>query len=222
MPLDHGPAVMDRLALLEGDAKAMLDLGRRLFGEPGGPMFPLDLLAFGAIKRNLSVSSAIALVVTNWNMVSARALLRVHIDTALRFSAAWLVDQPHEFASEVYAGVRIDKFKASDGRRLTDARLVELRSIEYPWLPKVYDSLSGYVHFSGSHVFDAVSEVGSEDRTISFELSSTDQKFPEFSWIEILECTREATGMLAKYLHGYATTKGLTPEQLVALREGGA
>ncbi|OIQ83024.1 hypothetical protein GALL_351710 [mine drainage metagenome] len=215
---EHGPAILKLLALVEGDIDAMLDLGKRLFGEPNAEMYPLDLLAFGAIKRNLSTARAISHMVGTWNMVSARSLLRVHIDTGLRFSAAWLVDKPHEFAVQVYGGARIDKLKDQDGRRMTDSHLVEVRSNEYPWLPRVYEQLSGYIHFSGAHVFDSISEVGGEDRTISFGISPTDYKFPEFSWLEVLECTREATAMLAKYLHGYIVTKGLSPEQLATLR----
>ncbi len=222
MSREQGKPVQDLLALLEQDRDAMLLIGKRLFGEPNAPMFGLDLLAYGAIKRNLSTTTAIAQMVNSWNMVSARSLLRVHIDTALRFSAAWLVEQPHEFALKVIGGGRIDKIKDRDGSRLTDAHLVEVHAAEYQWLPKVYESLSGYIHFSGSHVFDSVAKVGDEDMSISFEISATDYKFPEFSWVEVLECTREATTMLAKYLDGYIFTKGLSPEQLVELRSSAA
>ncbi len=197
----------------------MLFTGKRLFGEANAPMFGLDLLAYGAIKRNLSTTTAISQMVSSWNMVSARALLRVHIDTALRFSAAWLVEKPHDFALEVIRGQRIDKLKDQAGSRLTDAHLVEVRAAEYPWLPKVYESLSGYVHFSGSHVFDSVAGLGNEAMTISFEISATDHKFPESSWIEVLECAREANGMLTKYLDGYIFTKRLSPEQLTELQQ---
>ena len=219
MHQEHSQAVKKLLILVEGDKNAMLAMGKRLFGEPNAPMFPLDLLAYAAIKRNLSTTTAISQMVDSWNMVSARSLLRVNIDTALRFSAAWLLEQPHDFASKVIGGARIDKFKTSAGKLLTDSYLVEVRSAECPWLPKVYESLSGYIHFSGSHVFDSVNSVGEEGRTISFEISATDHKYPEFSWIEVLECTRESTSLLAKYLDGYTVTKGLTPEQLAELRE---
>lgn len=196
----------------------MLVTGKRLFGESQSPIFGLDLLACGAIKRNLSTTAAISQMVNSWNMVGARSLLRVHIDTSLRFSAAWMVDKPHEFALKVIAGDRIDKFKDSKGFRLTDAHLVKVHSAEYQWLPKVYESLSGYIHFSNSHVFDSVAKIGGDDMSISFEISATDYKFPEFSWIEIIEGTREATAILVKYLEGYILTKKLSPEQLMEVR----
>jgi len=145
-------------------------------------------------------------------------LLRVHIDTALRFSAAWFVEQPHVFSLKVIGGHRIDKLKDQDGERFTDAHLVKLHTAEYPWLPKVYESLSGYIHFSSSHIFDSVANMRDESMTISFEFSAIDYKFPELSWIEVLDCTREATKMLSKYLEGYIFTKGLSSEQFAELR----
>lgn len=222
MSRQQGKPIQDLLALVEQDRDAMLMMGKRLFGEPNAPIFGLDLLAYGAIKRNLSTTAAISQMVNSWNMVCARSLLRVHIDTALRFSGAWLVEQPHEFALKVLGGGRIDKFKDRDGSRLTDSHLVKIHAAEYEWLPKVYEYLSGYIHFSGSHVFDSVAKTGDDDMSISFEISATDYKFPEFSWVEILECTREATAMLAKYLHGYNFTKNLSPEQLAELRSSAA
>lgn len=215
---EHGKPVQDLLVLLEQDHAAMLRTGKRLFGANNASMYGLDLLAFGAIKRNLSTTDAISQMVRSWNMVCARSLLRVHIDTALRFSAAWLVEKPHDFALKVIGGHRIDKLTDQAGSRLTDAHLVKIRAAEYPWLPKVYESLSGYIHFSGSHVFDSVANLDDQKMSISFEVAATDYKFSEFSWVEILECTREATEMLTKYLDGYSFTKGLSPEQLAEFR----
>lgn len=218
MSREHGKPIQDLLALLERDRDAMLLRGMRLFGQPSAPMYGLDLLAYGAIKRNLSTTVAISQMVSSWNMICARSLLRVHIDTALRFSAAWIVEHPHDFAVKVISGHRIDKLKDQAGLRLTDAHLVEIHAAEFPWLPDVYKRLSGYIHFSGAHVFDSVASLGDEDMSISFEISATDYKFPEFSWAEVLDCTRETTGMLTKYLDGYIITKRFSSEQLAEFR----
>ena len=181
-------------------------------------MYPLDLLACGAIKRNIATAEAMSVVVAMWNMTTARTLLRVHIDTALRFSAAWLVDDPHNFATKVLAGERIDKLKDRAGHLLRDAYLVKSRSSDYPWLPAVYERLSGYIHLSGSHIYDTVQELG-DDGTISFDIRATDHKFPESSWVEVLDCFSESSEILAWYLRGYIDTKALSPNELTSLRE---
>ena len=214
----HTEKVRTLLAQVEADRDSMLKLMISGFSAPGSQMFSLDLMAFGAAKRNVSTACAFRMMIESWNMVCARALLRIHIDTSLRFSAAWLVDKPHEFATQVLSGEQINKIKGKDGKQLSDARLVEARTSEHPWLPAVYKNLSGYVHFSGAHIYDAVAETDTDDSTVSFEISETDLKFPEFSWIEILECFRETTAMLSKFLSGYSATKLLSPAELEAAK----
>ena len=207
------------LQALERDKDALLKLGMEVVGPSGSPMYPLDWMVFAAIKRSVSTSSALAAMVRTWNMVCARSLLRMHIDTALRFSAAWLVPDPHAFATNVMKGEPINKMKDRSGKQqLSDAFLVETHKGEYPWLPDVYKKLCGYVHFSGSHIIDSISSFEDATRTIEFELSATDSKFPEFSWVEVLDCFRKSTSILSWYLQGYADTKKLTPAELETLR----
>jgi hypothetical protein len=195
----------------------MLKLGKQLFGKESSAIFPLDLLAYAAIKRNIAIAEAMSIIVATWNMTTARTLLRVHIDTALRFTAAWLVDKPHDFAAKVLAGGRMDKIKDSQGHLLRDAYLVQVRAVDYPWLPEVYERLSGYVHFSGSHFHDTVGSINKD--SISFDIRATDYKYEESSWVEVLDCFSEATSILAWYLRGYIDTKALSPNELTALRQ---
>lgn len=183
-------------------------------------MFPLDFLAFAAAKRHASTTSAFVAMIRSWNMVVARALLRMHIDTSLRFSAAWQVAEPHKFATNVLKGDRIDKMKTRTGQRLTDSHLVQLHKEQHPWLPDVYEHLSGYVHFSGAHIANSMEGMGEEDRSVRFLISDQDLKFPEFSWVEVLECFREATSILGTFLQGWGATKKLSDAQLSALRGG--
>lgn len=207
------------LQALVRDKDALLKLGMDVVGKPGSPMYPLDWMVFAAIKRSVSTSSALTEMVRTWNMVCARSLLRMHIDTALRFSAAWLVPDPHAFATNVMKGEPINKMKDRSGKQqLSDAFLVQTHTEAYPWLPGVYKNLSGYVHFSGSHISDSISSFEDETQTVEFEITATDTKFPEFSWVEVLECFRESTSILSWYLQGYAETKKLTPTELESLR----
>jgi hypothetical protein len=213
MNASHTQFIQAALQQLDDDKQALLNAWEAMIGGSGAPVFPLDLLASGAVKRAVSASAAIKVLVESWNMVSARSLLRTHLDTALRFSAAWLVENPHEFATLAISGRPINKLKDREGKSLTDARLVDIRSRDWPWLPNVYDNLCGYVHFSATHLFDAVKSVD-EDGQINLLISEIDADFPESSWLELIDCFREGTAMLVKFLNGYAITKMLTREQL--------
>lgn len=219
------PAQSQTVELLLSELEADTDRVGKVLIETaftaGNAMFPLDFLAFAAVKRQASTTAAFIVMVRSWNIVVARALLRMHIDTALRFSAAWHVADPHDFATSVLKGERIDKLKDRSENRLRDSHLVQLHKENHPWLPGVYDRLSGYIHFSAAHISDVIHSLGDkDDRTINFLVSDQDLKFPECSWVEMLECFREATSILETYLQGWGATKKLSDSQLEALRNG--
>ena len=211
---EHSERIKLLLTKLDADRAALLNLYHKELCYEGATIFPLDIVANGAVKRAISANSGFKMMIESRNLVVARTLLRTHIDTALRFSAAWLVDNPHDFAAKLIAGKQINKMKDRKGKQLSDAYLVETQTQDHPWLPKVYSELSGYVHFSGAHVSASVSAIGKDDGLVSFKISEIDEGFPEFSWIEVIECFRESTEILAHYLHGYALTKQATPEEL--------
>jgi hypothetical protein len=223
MPSDlpqHGTSVRALLTAVDEDRQALLKLGLSVMGKSGDPFFPVDLMVFGALKRSVSTAAAMVMMVEARNMMCARTLLRTHIDTSLRFSAAWLVEKPHELATQVLSGERIDRMKSRDGKRLTDARLVTHHSNDHPWLPEVYANLSGYVHFSGSHIIASVGAL-EDDGKLQFAVTAEDLNFPDSSWVEVLECFRETTEILAKYLQGYKVTKSMSPEQLAGAKGEG-
>lgn len=156
-----------------------------------GNLFPMDLLVIGAGKRHASMAAAVSQLVEAWNMVAVRALLRMQIDTALRLSVAWVMESPNDFAKRVLGGERIDRMKDPEGKPLTDARLVERHTKAFPWLPVVYERLSGYVHFSDSHIFAPMKVTG--DHAYETTVGPADLEFPESSWLEITGCFLEVS-----------------------------
>lgn len=212
-------AVLDRLAVYRKDEGFIYQLAKDLFECGNQAIFPLDFLTYGAIQRSFSTISAIGTLVEQSNMLAARAILRVHIDTVLRYAAAWFVDNPHEFASKVHEGKRIDKMKDSQGQQLRDKRLVELLTPDHPWLPTVYERLSGYIHLSESHISSVFTNVNKESRKVSFEFGKYETKYPTESWIEVMDCAHDATEILAKYIKGWIWTKSMKPEEFEALKK---
>ena len=77
---EHGAAVLARLVRTNKEVRVMLKLGKQLFGAKGAEVYPLDLLAYAAIKRNIATAEAMSIIIATWNMTTARTLLRVHID----------------------------------------------------------------------------------------------------------------------------------------------
>jgi hypothetical protein len=200
-----------KLASLQSDLSVITELVKQMTGSAKGAMFPVDLLAIAAAKRCFSTTQAFTLLLESENITCSRAILRTHLDTALRFSAAWLVAEPHAFATEVICGGRIDKLKCKDGKKLTDAYLVQVRGLEHNWIPEVYKNLSGNIHFSADHLYSAIVGVDDDARSFAFEITDKDSKFPSESWDEMIDCCRAITRIIIDYLSGWIDTKQNKP-----------
>lgn len=217
-PIPEQSSEVNRLlAGLDADREALLDYYKAGHAETGGNLYAMDLFVLGAVKRTLSLTAAMKVMIQTWNLLASRTLLRTHIDTALRFSAAWLVDDPQDFALKVLAGERIDLMKHGN-KLMSDSYLTTTQAEEYPWLPEVYKRLSGYIHFSGDHISSTLFNIRDNGK-FSFRLSESDLGFPDESWVEVLECFRETTGMLLFRMAGYSKTKKMTHAELKAARE---
>jgi hypothetical protein len=218
MTEEHGQKVLKALEGLEERRGKILDLGQKMVSAYGGSLYPVDLLAIGAIKRIISMSGGIKLLVNAFNMVCARSLLRLHIDTALRFFAVFLVKEPHDLVMKVMSGEQINSMEDTSGKKMTDAYLLSKLASEYSWLPNVYKNLSGYVHFSDQHLVSPVQNIDTETRYVQYVIHEKDTKYPEFSWVEVVDCFNESTDIFIKYLEGWIFTKS-NPEIVGKLKK---
>jgi hypothetical protein len=63
-----------------------------------------------------------------------------------------------------------------------------------------------------------VQQVNNDSRSIQFEISEKDVNFPEFSWLEAIDCFNESTDIFIKYLEGWIFTKA-NPEVVAKIKE---
>ncbi|MFL1914433.1 hypothetical protein ACJW8B_03270 [Plesiomonas shigelloides] len=107
----------EALHKLKSTEAQTVELGKELFSADGGNIFPVDLLAIAAMKRTSGNTEGFITLVEANNMAAARSLLRIQIDTFVRFSAAWLVEKPHDFATDVIGGKHIRNMKDKNGKK---------------------------------------------------------------------------------------------------------
>ena len=174
----------------------------------GAPMYCLDFVMVGALKRTLSLADGISAMIKSQNMGCARAILRMQLDTVSRLLAYTYVDNPEQMARAVIGGSQIKQFKSRDGRKLLDGYLIDQLTKEYPWARKVYDFTSGYVHFSEKQFFDSVVSAGGDGgNNLQLVIGQTDSKFSEDSWIETLVCFNHLLKIIEKLLDKYSLEK---------------
>ena len=155
--------------------EAHLTLAKRLVSADGKRMYKMDILALAVINRSLSISSGFSSVLAQGNLLCAASLVRLQIDSFLRFFASSLVDNHDDFCQKIFEGCPVRKINDKSGKAMTDNYLVGKVSETFPWVEKVYESASGFIHLSEKHIFSAVS-LGTKKGSVDIIISDTDAK----------------------------------------------
>ena len=93
-----------------------------------------------------------------------------------------------------------------DGKKMTDAYLIEKISIDHPVLKSVYEHTSGYVHLSDKHIFNSLGKK-SKDGEFGMKVGPTDDFITETVYLEAARAFFEITGILFSYLQGWYVAK---------------
>jgi len=205
------------LEKIDNERDRHLDLGKATLEADGSKLFALDFLAVAAINRSLSNCAAFTQLVRAQNYLAAASLVRLQLDTFLRFFASYLVNDPHDFATSVLGGTQVRRMKDRSGAPMTDKHLVESVASEFPWVRNVYKQTSGFIHLSDKHIFSTIRSV-QDDGTLSMHIGSDPSRFPEELWVEMADGFIAATGALFQYLEGWAFTKA-NPQLVQSVRE---
>lgn len=200
------PEILQALGRLEHLDARTLDVAKRLM-RVGGGLYPLDLLAVAAMNRSLCLISGFRKLIASKNFISAAPLLRLQIDNCLRFFAAELAPSTDDFSLAVLRGEEVRRIKSRDGKKMTDAHLVEKLSENYPWIPSVYRATSGYVHLSDRHMFAAMRTVDKESRQIGMVVMREDRFVPDELYLECVEAFEAATMALLDLLESWHEAK---------------
>lgn len=140
-------------------------------------------------------------------MICAGAILRLHLDTVLRFFAGFIVDKPHDFASDVLKGHHIRKMKDRSGQLMTDSYLVTKLAKFHPWIKDVYHKTSGYIHISDIHISATFEKYNKEKRSIGIKIGKEDKDTPDTVYLEAVTVFHESTKILSHYIDGWIYTK---------------
>jgi len=213
--------INEHLLELQSRTEGHLNLGKDMLKADNSAMYPLDFLAAAALYRSLNLISGFCKLIEEDNFIAAAPLLRLQIDTYLRFFAAFIVNDPHIFAENIFKGEHVNKQKDKDGKRMTDRYLVEKLSELEPWVINVYKQTSGYIHLSDKHIFSVLnlSKPSSGDRLIGMLKIGKGRSFiPEKAYLEMIQAFIAATDLFLKYISGWVYRKD-NPEKVKELEE---
>jgi hypothetical protein len=129
-----------------------------------GAIFPADLIVAGAVQRSLMLTKGFLRMLRSGNYLCAGALLRMQLDNILRLYAASLFPSGSDTLRAFLEDRPLSRLKTPDGKPLTDRELCSRVGAIYPWLPKVYERTSGFVHFSRPAVMSVVTSITKDGR----------------------------------------------------------
>jgi hypothetical protein len=153
------------------------------------------------------------------NYICAASLIRLQLDSAVRFTALWSVPDPEDFAEKVSSGEQINKLKNRDGEQMRDAYLVRKLNERYPGVDQCYDHGCGYVHLSDAHFFHVrgVTDDGKFRLQIGGDLGVTEDNRKDATCM-----MDQATRLLLLFVEGYLqqldSSVGFLPPELKGLK----
>lgn len=173
--------------------------GFMLAGE--GAMFRLDLFLSGVLQRSLHLVRGFLSTFSDWNIVCAAPLVRLQIDNLVRVSYVSRHPLSDEVAGEAL-GTDFRHMVDERGKKLYDHQLVQQANRHHPWVKKVYEASSGWIHLSPTlltipHELQAKSP---HEARVNMEIKHVhDDKYPEKFLAEILGSMCHCTSELLAY-----------------------
>ena len=189
------PDVLKVLEDLEKTEQDLIRCGKDMI--ENSDLYQFDLLVSAVLNRTLALMNGFRILILNNNYICAAHLVRLHLDSLLRLSAAWLVDDPQELSGDILKGTSLRKIRDRENNLLTDKYLVGKLLPKYPWIQSVYDATCGYVHLSNKHMMVSA-RVKKATRTMEVSIS-TEERFIDdvyriegiMGMIKISECIIE-------------------------------
>ena len=197
--------------------KEHVPLAKYITRADGGNVFAFDLFTMAAINRSLAQINGFVLLIEHRNFPCAAAILRLQLDNLMRVYAGTLVEDPHDFADKVLAGKHVRNLTDRNGKKMTDTHLLKEISCLDSRLEKVYETTSGVIHFSSTHVPLATTLTGEtkNDGHFQIRLDGTVASEPEELYFEIIGAFTEITRLFLVQLREWGETK----ERIAAARQ---
>jgi hypothetical protein len=195
---------------LEALSKKHEEIGKRLHHVCEASFFPMDIIAWSVLERSLQLLKGFCLLMRNAGYVCAVPLLRIQLDSVLRFYGIVTMDDPHGAALSVIDGKALKNIKGIDGVKMTDAHLVERLSVKNPDIKTIYRAASSYVHLEKEHfvLFAARSKAICEEGKREICIGDDDSHISTENKVGLIHCFRVITEAVLNLIEHWCSDRG--------------
>lgn len=166
-----------------------------------------DMFILGIVNRSMSMIFAFTTLVRSCNYFSAHHLIRLHLDSFLRFSVIWLAKDAQSITKRIYDGEQLNQIKRTRRKFYTDKFLAERAMKQYRWVVKTYDDLSNFVHLGSIHVFNSMEGIDDENRAVGLHGSKYDMKVTDTARLEGIAVMQKITDGIYDFLEKWCLFK---------------
>src|SRR4030042_4221936 len=107
--------LQDKIQILEKAVPAYIGMAKITIKAYDYAIYYMDFYALAVINRSISLIRGFSSLIKSRNYLSALHLVRPQMDNLIRFYAAFIVDEPHDFVKRVINGEKIKDLKDQDG-----------------------------------------------------------------------------------------------------------
>jgi hypothetical protein len=104
----------------------------------------------------------------------------------------------------------VRKLRDKKGELMTDQYLVSCLSEQNPWIRRVYEQTSGYIHLSSKHIFNALNP-GDGTGPGSIAIGKEDEFIPDSARVEACLAMQAITDLILHYLDSWRAVKDNPP-----------
>ena len=199
--------LQEKIQILEEAIPAYIEIAKITIKAYDCAIYHMDFYALAVINRSISLIRGFASLIKSRNYLSALHLVRPHLDNLVRFYAAFIVNEPHDFVRRVINGEKVRDLKDKDGNKMTDFYLVSKLNEEIYWAKKIYTETCGYIHLRNKHIYATLKPSKVDKHTINCVIGHEDEMIPLELVLNAIESMSQISLQLLKYLRGWAWTK---------------
>ncbi len=122
----------------------------------GETLFKEDFFTIAILNRFVTLTEGFKTLILERNLTCCRALLRLQLDNCMRLYGLSIAKDIDMAIDTVISGGRFDKLKDKQGKYMKDSYLKKKLSNFDSKFETVYNSTSGYIHFSDKGIFQSV------------------------------------------------------------------
>lgn len=175
-------------------------------------IYKVDLLVMAVINRSMSNIDGFCVMLNQGNFMVAVSIIRLQLDTLLRFFSFHLLQDPEGLAQKAINGKRLDQIIDSSQKTMSDNYLINMfieKNPEATWVKSVYKETCGFIHLSSKHI-DVTMRID-EDKMTGY-IDGKGRPVPIDFKLEAIEGMCAISNFILHYVQGWGETKTLKKE----------